>query len=87
MNEKIKIYTEGTPNPNALKFILDTVILESGSANFPDKKSGSSSPLAQKLFELPCVKEVFFGRDFNSRSPRGVNLIPYIKRAKKNYFS
>jgi len=64
MNEKIKIYTEGTPNPNALKFILDTVILESGSANFPDKKSGSSSPLAQKLFELPCVKEVFFGRDF-----------------------
>ena len=64
MNEKIKIHTEGTPNPNALKFVLSKVILESGSANFPDKKSSANSPLAQKLFEVSSVKEVFFGRDF-----------------------
>ena len=64
MNKEIKIHTEGTPNPNALKFVLSKVILESGSANFPDKTSSSNSPLAQKLFEVPSVKEVFFGRDF-----------------------
>ena len=64
MNEEIKIHTEGTPNPNALKFVLSKVILESGSANFPDKNSSSNSPLAQKLFEVTSVKEVFFGRDF-----------------------
>ena len=64
MTEKIKIHTEGTPNPNALKFVLSKVILESGSANFPDKQSSINSPLAQKLFELDSVKEVFFGRDF-----------------------
>ncbi len=63
-NQKVSIHTEGTPNPNALKFVLDKIILESGSANFPDKKSSSNSPLAQKLFELPSVIEVFFGRDF-----------------------
>ena len=64
MTEKIKIHTEGTPNPNALKFVLSKVILESGTANFPDKQSSSNSPLAQKLFENASVKEVFFGRDF-----------------------
>ena len=64
MNEEIKIHTEGTPNPNALKFVLSKVILESGSANFPDKNSSSNSPLAQKLFEVTSVKEIFFGRDF-----------------------
>ena len=64
MSEKIKIYTEGTPNPNALKFVLDKVILESGTANFPNKESSSNSPLAQKLFENTSVKEVFFGKDF-----------------------
>ena len=64
MSEKIKIYTEGTPNPNALKFVLNKVILETGSANFPDKSSSTNSPLAQKLFEISSVKEVFFGKDF-----------------------
>ena len=63
-NKKILIHTEGTPNPNALKFVLSKVIMESGSANFPDKNSSSNSPLAQKLFEISSVKEVFFGRDF-----------------------
>ncbi len=64
MSETVKIHTEGTPNPNALKFVLDKVIIENGSANFPDKDSGSGSPLAQKFFENASVKEVFFGRDF-----------------------
>ena len=64
MNEKVKIHTEGTPNPNALKFVLDKVILESGSANFPDKSLSTNSSLAQRLFEVSSVKEVFFGRDF-----------------------
>lgn len=63
-NQKVSIHTEGTPNPNALKFVLDKVILESGTVNFPDKSSSNNSPLAQKFFELPFVKEVFFGRDF-----------------------
>lgn len=90
MSEKIKIYTEGTPNPNALKFILDKVILESGSANFPDKKSSSSSPLAQKLFELPYVKEVFFGRDFItiSKTPESSwdNIYDSLLKVINNHF-
>ena len=88
--QKISIHTEGTPNPNALKFVLDKVILESGSANFPDKNSSSNSPLAQKLFELPYVKEVFFGRDFITISKTTEsawdNIYDSLLKIINNYF-
>lgn len=90
MSEKIKIHTEGTPNPNALKFVLDRVIMERGTANFPDKKSGSASPLAQKLFELSSVQEVFFGRDFItiSKTPDSAwdNIYDSLLKVINNHF-
>ena len=63
-NEKVKIHTEGTPNPNALKFVTSRPILESGSYNFPNKEKSKESPLAEKLFNIKNVEEVFFGKDF-----------------------
>ena len=70
-NEKIKIHTEGTPNPNALKFVLSKVIIESGSYNFTSKEQGKGSPLVEKLFDIKNVEEVFIGKDFItiSKSP------------------
>ncbi len=62
--EQIKIHTEGTPNPNALKFVLDTVLLENKTANFPNKEKGKNSPLASRLFNIDGVTEVFIGREF-----------------------
>ena len=60
----VKIHTEGTPNPNALKFVLNQTIVEKGSCNFPSKEKGKESPLASKLFNISSVEEVFFGKDF-----------------------
>ena len=62
--DKVKIQTEGTPNPNALKFVLDKALLEKGTYNFPDKESSKDSPLANRLFNINSVKEVFIGKDF-----------------------
>ena len=62
--DKIQVHTEGTPNPNALKFVLDKIILENGSRNFPDKEKSKDSPLAQRLFNINSVEEVFLGKDF-----------------------
>ncbi len=62
--DKIKIQTEGTPNPNALKFVLDKVLLEKGTYNYPDKESSKDSPLAKRIFNVTSVKEVFIGKDF-----------------------
>lgn len=64
MSEEVKIISEGTPNPNALKFVLDKIIIESGSANFPSKESCSNSPLAKRLFEINSIEEVFIGKQF-----------------------
>ena len=64
MNHQVKIQTEGTPNPNALKFALDKILLEKGTYNFPDKESSKDSPLANRIFNISSVKEVFIGKDF-----------------------
>lgn len=64
MPEEIKIFTEGTPNPNALKFVLDKTLVEKGSLNFANKEKAQNSPLATKLFKINSVKEVFIGQNF-----------------------
>lgn len=58
------IQTEITPNPQTLKFIPGKIVMENGTAYFPDKKSGEKSPFAKRLFNLEGVKGVFFGTDF-----------------------
>jgi len=60
----MKIHTEGTPNPNALKFVLDKIISPLKTYNFANKESAKNSPLALKLFEINAVQEVFIGKDF-----------------------
>ena len=58
------IQTESTPNPLTLKFMPGRIVMESGTAYFPDKKSGKESPFALRLFEVEGVEGVFFGSDF-----------------------
>ncbi|HMB76751.1 MAG TPA: NifU family protein [Kiloniellaceae bacterium] len=58
------IQTEQTPNPATLKFLPGQSVLESGTAYFPDLASAARSPLAQRLFGVDGVTEVFFGADF-----------------------
>ena len=62
------IQTEATPNPATLKFLPGRVVLESGTLDIRDKAAAASSPLAQRLFEIPHVSGVFFGSDFISIS-------------------
>src|SRR3954467_472317 len=59
------IQTEQTPNPATLKFLPGRTVIESGTANFPERGvTASRSPLAERLFQLPEVGGVFFGSDF-----------------------
>ncbi|MEO3434865.1 NifU family protein [Inquilinus sp. CAU 1745] len=58
------IQTEQTPNPATLKFLPGMSVLGSGTANFPSREEASSSPLAERLFEVSGVSGVFFGGDF-----------------------
>ncbi|KAI0213574.1 hypothetical protein LSAT2_001381 [Lamellibrachia satsuma] len=58
------VQTQETPNPNSLKFMPGTPVLESGTADFPNMKAAKTSPLARALFRIEGVAGVFFGADF-----------------------
>ena len=58
------IQTETTPNPNTLKFLPGRTVLETGTADFPDRDTAARSPLASRLFAVDGVSRVFLGSDF-----------------------
>lgn len=59
------IQTQDTPNPNSLKFLPGTQVLEPGQTmDFPNIGEAYCSPLAKMLFRIEGVKGVFFGADF-----------------------
>ena len=59
------IQTEGTPNPDSLKFLPGKSVLESGGTrDFKSFRDASASPLAKKLFQTDGVNGVFLASDF-----------------------
>lgn len=62
----IDIRLEFTPNPNALKYVVDThVFLERGTANFTSKEqAGMASPLAKRIMDIPGVAGCLIGRNY-----------------------
>lgn len=58
------IRLEFTPNPNTLKYVLGRQLLPRGTANFTDRGAAETSPLPQRLFEVPGVSAVMVGPSF-----------------------
>ncbi|CAK0768011.1 NFU1 iron-sulfur cluster scaffold homolog, mitochondrial [Azospirillaceae bacterium] len=59
------IQTEQTPNPNTLKFLPGRAILSNGSLEFSSAEAATGrSPLAERLFGVEGVENVFLGNDF-----------------------
>jgi Fe-S cluster biogenesis protein NfuA len=51
---------ELTPNPHALKFILNDKLLIAESRQFGDKESANDDPFAKGIFEIEGVVSVFY---------------------------
>ena len=63
----VEIRIDFTPNPNALKYILDeNVLLERGSASFQNAAAAESSPLAKRLLAVPGIVACMIGYNFVS---------------------
>ncbi|MBL4805541.1 MAG: NifU family protein [Alphaproteobacteria bacterium] len=62
------IQTEATPNPATIKFLPGQDVLKSGTAEFKASEEAGVSPLAQRLFALQGVGQVFFTTDYVSVS-------------------
>jgi Fe-S cluster biogenesis protein NfuA len=61
----VTVYGEMTPNPSALKFVVNTMLTKS-VAEFKNIDQTASSPLAKELFNFPFVKEVFIDENYIS---------------------
>ena len=49
-----------TPNPHALKFVLNEKLLKFETRNFANKEEAQSDPLAKGIFEIENVVSVFY---------------------------
>ena len=61
----VTVYGEMTPNPSALKFVVNTRLTKA-TAEFKSIDETAASPLAKELFNLPYVKEVFIDENYIS---------------------
>ncbi len=61
----ITVYAESTPNPAVMKFVANKKLVNS-IFEFKNIDDAKNSPLAQKLFHFPFVKEVFMTENYIS---------------------
>jgi Fe-S cluster biogenesis protein NfuA len=86
----VSIYAEASPNPESMKFVLNTQLVSEGvSVDYPDAESASNSPLAQELFKFDYVSRVFIASNFvtvTKNSDLGwTHLIPELRTFLKSY--
>ena len=63
----ITVYAESTPNPSAMKFVVNKKITDK-TLSFKDTNSAQDAPLVKELFNFPFVKEVFMDENYISIS-------------------
>jgi NFU1 iron-sulfur cluster scaffold homolog, mitochondrial len=59
----INVYTESTPNPATMKFIVNKLLIN-GSVDYPTQESAEKSPFAKELYKFSFVNGVFFASNF-----------------------
>ena len=58
------VRTRETPNPNALQFVVNAVILDHGNVSFANKQEAKDDKMATALFEKPGVINVYVMENF-----------------------
>ncbi|MCX6188021.1 MAG: NifU family protein [Bacteroidetes bacterium] len=90
LKNMITVYSEATPNPETMKFVLNRLLLPNDTADFPDVDSASDSPLASELFNtFDYVRGVFVMNNFvtvtKSEATDWYDIIPTMKEFIKTY--
>lgn len=88
-NPIISIYTEMTPNPETMKFVVNKLLYPSKSVDFQNEESASPSPLAKELFGFPFIKGVFIASNFvtltKTPDTDWYDVIPSLRDFLKEY--
>jgi len=66
MQVPVNVYSEMTPNPSTMKFVVNKYLMLSGeSVEFTSKEEAKGySPIADELFNFPFVRGVFIASNF-----------------------
>ena len=87
-NNPISIYTESTPNPAALKFVSNKLIVEN-NLEFNNIDEAQNMEFAKKLFEFSYVKNVFLSKNFVSITKYEIKnwdeIVQELRSFIKNY--
>ena len=85
----LEVYTETTPNPESLKFVLNKMLLPNRSIDFRDKSQAANSPLATALFELPFVEGIFIANNYITITKQAahewIEISPQLRHLIKKY--
>jgi len=57
---EIKTMIQSTPNPNALKFVLNVPVKNEGKVTYKNAAQCQHNPMAAALFTIPNITEVYF---------------------------
>lgn len=60
----VMIYTEATPNPATLKFVVNRPLLTNDFVEFVSKEEALEAPLVAQLFDLGKISTVFISQTF-----------------------
>ncbi len=89
------IYTELSPNPNSMKFVLNFELAPDGlTFDFPTMKAtleeDKASPLATDLFQFPFVRRIFIASNFititKDDETEWEDVVYDVKKFMKIYF-
>lgn len=85
----IEVYTEYTPNPESLKFVVNKMLSPERSADFRTAEEATGHPLAEALFEKDYVQGFFISGNFVTitKSPEleWIEIVPEIRAFLKDY--
>ena len=87
----VSIYAEASPNPESMKFVLNTQLLRDGvSVDYPSAEDAANSPLALELFKFDYVGRVFIAANFVTVTKTATDLtwthlIPELRTFLKSY--
>lgn len=88
----VTVYVESTPNPAAMKFVANKILLEnSAPLEFFSAIEAKYSPLALELFKFPFVKSIFIAANyitvFKTDSIQWEEVVSELREFIKNYLT
>lgn len=89
MSDQLEVVSQGTPNPNAIKFTLNRNIASEGKT-YQDPDS-ADQVWAKEILTVPGVTQLFAINNFISVTKDGASdwekIVPQVKEILQNSFS